>query len=65
MRIKINNKEVETSARTIAELTAEQKLPERGVAIAVSNSMIPRTEWESRQIAEGDDIIILKAFCGG
>ncbi len=65
MKIKINNKEVETSAKTVAELAAEQNLPEKGVAIAISNNMVPRTEWNNREIAEGDDIVILKAFCGG
>ena len=62
MKIKINNKEVETAAKTVAELAAEQKLPEKGVAIAISNNMVPRTEWNNRQLNEGDDIVILKAF---
>ncbi len=65
MKIKINNKEVETAAKTVAELAAEQKLPEKGVAIAISNNMVPRTEWNNRLLNEGDDIVILKAFCGG
>ena len=65
MKIKINNKEVETAATTVGELAAEQKLPEKGVAIAISNNMVPRTEWNNRQLNEGDDIGILKAFCGG
>ena len=65
MKIKINNKEVETAAKTVAELAAEQKLPEKGVAIAISNNMVPRTEWNNRLLNEGDDIVILKASCGG
>ena len=65
MKIKINNKEVETAAKTVAELAAEQKLPEKGVAIAISNNMVPRTEWNNRLRNEGDDIVSLKAFCGG
>ena len=65
MKIKINNKEVETAAKTVAELAAEQKLPEKGVAIAISNNMVPRTEWNNRLLNEGDDIVILKAFSGG
>ena len=65
MKIKINNKEVETAATTVGELAAEQKLPEKGVAIAISKNMVPRTEWNNRQLNEGDDIVILKAFCGG
>ena len=65
MKIKINNKEVETSAKTVADLASEQNLPEKGVAIAISNNMVPRTEWDNRQLNEGDDIVILKAFRGG
>ena len=65
MKIKINNKEVETAAKTVTELAAEQTLPEKGVAIAISNNMVPRTEWNNRLLNEGDDIVILKAFCGG
>ena len=65
MKIKINNKEVETAAKTVAELAAEQKLPEKGVAIAIRNNMVPRTEWNNRLLNEGDDIVILNAFCGG
>ena len=65
MKIKINKKGVESAAETVAELAAEQKLPEKGVAIAISNNMVPRTEWNNRLLNEGDDIVILKAFCGG
>ena len=63
MKIKINNKEVETTAKTVAELAAEQKLPEKGVAIAISNNMVPRTEWNNRLLNEGDDIEIGRASC--
>ena len=65
MKIKINNKEIETTAKTVAELAVEQNLPEKGVAIAISNNMVPRTEWSNRLLNEGDDIVILKAFCSG
>lgn len=65
MKIKINNKEVETQALTVADLAKEQNLPEKGVAVAISNEMVPRTEWENRKLKEDDDIVILKAFCGG
>ena len=65
MKVRINNNEVETQATTVAELAQEQKLPEKGVAVAISNEMVPRTEWVQRALKEGDDIVILKAFCGG
>ena len=65
MKVRINNNEVDTQATTVAELAQEQKLPEKGVAVAISNEMVPRTEWAQRALKEGDDIVILKAFCGG
>lgn len=65
MKIKVNNTEIETAAQTVAQLASEQQLPQKGVAIAINNSMIPRTEWEQTPIREGADIVILKAFCGG
>lgn len=65
MKVKINNTEVEIQDATVAALAVSQQLPEKGVAVAVNNEMVPRTEWASRAIHEGDDIVILKAFCGG
>lgn len=65
MKVTINNKETETQAKTIRELAQELDLPATGVAVAISNEMVPRDEWESTIIVEGADIVIVKAFCGG
>ncbi len=65
MKVTINNKETETQAKTIRELTQELDLPATGVAVAISNEMVPRDEWENTIITEGADIVIVKAFCGG
>lgn len=65
MKVTINNKETETQAKTIRELALELDLPATGVAVAISNEMVPRDEWENTLITEGADIVIVKAFCGG
>ena len=65
MKVTINNKETETQAKTIRELALELDLPATGVAVAISNEMVPRDEWENTIIAEGADIVIVKAFSGG
>ena len=65
MKVTINNKETETQAKTIRELAQELDLPATGVAVAISNEMVPRDEWENTIIAEGAEIFIVKAFCGG
>jgi len=65
MKVIINNKETETQAKTIKELAEEMKLPATGVAVAISNVMVPRDEWSSTEVKENADIVIVKAFCGG
>lgn len=64
-KVIVNNKEVETKADTLLELTRELALPAQGVALAVNNRMIPRTEWEKQSLNEGAQIVIIKAACGG
>ena len=65
MKVNINNKETETQALNVKQLAEELNLPAKGVAIAISNSMVPRNDWEQTPIVEGADIVIIKAFCGG
>lgn len=65
MDININNKKTRVTSTNLQELAQEMNLPEKGVAIAISNQMIPRTEWANTPIAEGADVVIIKAACGG
>ena len=65
MNVTVNNKPVETGASTLKELAVQLELPEKGVAIAVSNKMVPRSEWDNFDITEGVSIIVIRASCGG
>ena len=65
MKLRVNNKEVETWATNLSLFSQEQNLPVTGIAIAVNNRMIPRTEWDTYTLNEGDNILIIKAVCGG
>lgn len=65
MKVNINKKTTETKATNVKELADELHLPAAGVAVAISNVMIPRARWESTEVKENDDIVIVKAFCGG
>ena len=65
MKVSINNKEVETDAVTLLQLTTELSLQAQGVAVAANNRMIPRTEWADYALSEGISIVIIKAACGG
>ena len=65
MKLKVNDKEVETGATNLSQFSQEQNLPTSGIAVAVNQRMIPRAEWDSYALNEGDSILIIKAVCGG
>lgn len=66
MKIKVNNKETElTQGNNVASLAQQLELPEQGVAVALNNRMIPRSQWAEQEIKEGDNLVIIKAACGG
>lgn len=65
MKVTVNNKEVETNVSNLLLLSQQLDLPSNGIAVAVNNRIVPRTEWEQCVLAEGDALIIIKAVCGG
>lgn len=56
---------MEVGAKSLLELATELSLPEKGVAVAVNNKMVTRTEWGNSVLREGDNVVIIKAVCGG
>ena len=65
MQITINNKPNTTAAKTLQQLANELTLPEKGVAVAVENQMIPRDQWNNYSLQEGAHVVSITAACGG
>lgn len=65
MKIKVNNKEVETVALSVAALVEELSLPAQGVAVAVDNRLVSRADWKDYALKEGMSLVVIKAACGG
>ena len=65
MKIYINRQETETSATTVQELAQSLNLPERGVALAINNAIVQRSQWAQITLGEDDRITIIKAAFGG
>ena len=66
MTVIVNNKETDlTQGNTIADLAKQLELPEKGVAIALHNRMIPREKWADQTLQPNDSLVIIKAACGG
>ncbi len=65
MKVKVNQKEVETTAATLSEFLSSQGIPASGVAVAVDGRLVPRAEWSEHKLAEGQSLVVVKAACGG
>lgn len=65
MEVIINGKPTQTAAENLLDLVAEMGLPDRGVAVAIHNKMVPRTEWAATTLGGGEQIVIIKAAFGG
>ena len=69
MEITINNqiKKIETvSEFTIQQLVdLEMRDKQKGIAVAINNSVIPKVEWDRHHLKENDNILIIKATQGG
>lgn len=65
MNIRVNGEPVILDGTTIADLARQLSLPEQGVAVALKMTMIPRSKWDVVTLAEGDDLMIIKAASGG
>lgn len=65
MKVTVNNREVETAASNLLLLSQQLNLPPAGIAVAVNNRIVPRSEWENSPISQGDSLIVIKAVCGG
>ena len=65
MNIFINNKPYFTEEENLAALISSLNISDKGVAVAVGNKMIPRTEWASTLLEEDMKVVIIKAACGG
>ena len=50
---------------TLADALATRTMPPSGVATAVNGTVVPADRRGSHALAEGDRIVIIKAFYGG
>ena len=68
MELKINNqtKQFPLDSLTV-QVLLDLEIPEKqnGIAVAINNTVIPKSNWNSHPIQETDDILIISATQGG
>jgi sulfur carrier protein len=68
MELKINNQNKQFSLDSLTiQALLDLEIPENqnGIAVAINNTVIPKTNWNSHQINEIDNILIISATQGG
>jgi thiazole synthase len=68
MRIELNGERVELpdGATVVAAIDASgAAADQRGVAVAVDGEVVPKSEWETTALSEGQEIEVLAAIQGG
>lgn len=67
MIVFVNTKPIELpSQETIPALLRSIQITEpKGIAVAVNNTVIPKSDWEKFSIQENDQITVIRATQGG
>ena len=66
MKVFVNDKEQNLNGEIFLESLISKTIPDtKGIAVAVNNSVIPKTNWNNFQLKENDKVIIIKATQGG
>ncbi|AYY82203.1 MULTISPECIES: sulfur carrier protein ThiS [Proteus] len=50
---------------TISQLLIQLEQPLIGVALAINEIIVPRENWETHSINDGDTILLFQAIAGG
>jgi sulfur carrier protein len=66
VRVIVNGQTETFPADTTLGAVITRLRPERsGIAAAIGDAVVPRAEWDSRSLREGDQVEILTAVQGG
>ena len=63
----VNTKPCALEANSSLNVALEQNgiTNQKGIAVAVNNAVVPKTEWQNRILNENDKITIIRATQGG
>ena len=66
MKITLNDRPIEILHRlSLDEFLVQLKYSPEGAALAINQTIIPRSQWPQHFINDGDDILLFQAIAGG
>jgi len=64
--IKVNNKEYQFTAQTaLQEVINQLEIPLNGIAVAVNENIISKTNWSNTIVNQNDNVLVITATQGG
>jgi sulfur carrier protein len=63
--VRFNGEPLIAEAGSVDALLTAQSVEARGVAVAINGHVIPRSEWRSTSVDDGDVIEVVTAAAGG
>lgn len=66
MKIMLNDQPLELAqALSVQALLEQLERHQPGSALAINQVIIPRSDWVTHQVQDGDDILLFQAIAGG
>ncbi|NHB97871.1 sulfur carrier protein ThiS [Photorhabdus stackebrandtii] len=66
MKITINDQLMElTAPLALQQLLEQLEWSQPGTALAINQTIIPRSNWSTYQVNDGDNILLFQAIAGG
>jgi sulfur carrier protein len=66
MKVMLNDHPLELGeSLTVAALLDQLEHHQPGTALAINQTIIPRTDWHHHRVQDGDDILLFQAIAGG
>lgn len=67
MQVTVNQQvhNLQVNKQSLIQLLSYLSLNQQGIAIAINQDVIPKTQWVETQVNDGDDISIFTMIAGG
>ena len=63
--IRVNDQELIMHGQTLIDLLKQIEREPRGIAIALDQTVVPKSQWESRKVSEQSEVLIFETIAGG
>ena len=66
IKVNVNQEQKEIPANSsIHQMLTHLEISQRGIAVAVNEMIVAKAEWETSELSNNDNILIIKATQGG